>query len=114
MNISELTKRIVEFRDHRQWKQFHTPKDMLLALGIEVSELSEHFLWKSDPEIETALAERRNEIASELADVLYWVLLLAHDFEIDLASAFEDKMKINESKYPLDKARGKSTKYNNL
>lgn len=114
MKFDELLRRVVEFRDARNWKQFHTPKDMMLALNLEAGELAEHFLWKNPEEIAAHLRDHRTEVAAELADILYWVLLAAHDFDIDLPAAFEQKMRANEEKYPVEKARGKHTKYDQL
>lgn len=114
MNIDELTKKIVTFRDARNWKQFHTPKDMLLSLGIEVAELAEHFQWKSEAEIKEHLREQGDKVGDELADVLYWVLLLGHDLDIDVTKAFERKMRENEIKYPVEKAKNSHAKYSKL
>lgn len=114
MSLKDLTQRILRFRDERNWKQFHTPKDMLLALGIEVSELSELFLWKNEAETTELLHTKREELGDELADILYWVLLAAHDFDVDLESAFTRKMSLNEAKYPVEKAKGRNTKYDKL
>lgn len=112
--LETLIQRITRFRDERDWKQFHHPKDMILSLFMESAELAEHFQWKSDREIEELIATRRGELGDELADILYWVLLLGHDLGIDLSAAFEAKMQKNETKYPAERARGRSTKYDEL
>lgn len=112
--IEQLTERITSFRDARDWKQFHTLKDMALSLMLESGEAGELFQWKSDAEIESKLPELRPELGRELSDVLYWVLLMAHDAGIDLPNAFEQKMRENEAKYPVDAARGSSRKYSEL
>ena len=112
--LEELTARIIAFRDARDWKQFHTLKDMALSLMLESGEAGELFQWKSDAEIESRLPELRSELGRELSDVLYWVLLMAHDAGIDLPKAFEQKMRENETKYPADVARGSSRKYSDL
>ena len=112
--LEELTNQITAFRDARDWKQFHTLKDMALSLMLESGEVGELFQWKSDPEIASKLPELRQEVGRELSDVLYWVLLMAHDAGIDLASAFQQKMTENEAKYPADRARGSSRKYSDL
>ncbi|RMG42271.1 MAG: nucleotide pyrophosphohydrolase [Candidatus Dadabacteria bacterium] len=109
--LSELTSLITAFRDERDWKQYHTVKDMLISLMIEASELAEHFQWKNEDQIREYLESNRENISHELADVLYWVLLIANDLDIDLENAFLDKMEINRNKYPADKVRGKSAKY---
>lgn len=113
-NIIEITKRIAAFRDARDWKQFHNPKDVALSLVLEATEVMEHFQWKSKEEIEKYVIEAKGEIGEELADVLYWVLLMGHDLKIDVLTALDKKMKINEKKYPVKKAKGKHTKYNKL
>ncbi len=113
-NINELTKRIIEFRDARDWKQFHNPKDVALSLVLEAGEVMEHFQWKNPKEIEEYIKTRKERIGEELADVLYWVLLMSHDLKIDIAEALEKKIKKNENKYPVGKAKGKHAKYNNL
>ena len=113
-DIKDLIGAITAFRDARDWAQFHKPKDMALSLMLEAGELAEHFQWKNDAEVQTHLESKRTEIGDELADVLYWVLLMAHDFGIDLPAAFARKMAKNEAKYPIDAARGKHTKYTEL
>ena len=89
-------------------------KDMMLSLILETSELAEYFQWKSDGELAGFIENNREAIGEELSDVLYWTLLMAHDFGIDLSEAFHRKMSANQSKYPAEKARGKSSKYSEL
>ncbi len=113
-NIDELVKKIVAFRDARDWKQFHNPKDLALSLVLEATEVMEHFQWKNNKEMEKYIIERKNDIGEELADVLYWVLLMSNDLKIDILGELENKMKKNEEKYPIDKTKGKHTKYNKL
>lgn len=113
-DIAQLTKRIITFRDRRDWKQFHNPKDLSVSLVLEAGEVLEHFQWKNDQEMEKHVEEHRAEIGEELADTLYWILLLAHDTNIDLVEAFEKKMEKNEKKYPVDKAKGSHKKYTEL
>lgn len=113
-NTEELTKRIVAFRDARDWKQFHNPKDLALSLVLEAAEVMEHFQWKSKEEIDKYIIESKEDIGEELADVLYWVLLMAHDLDINIINAAEKKLEKNEAKYPVDKAKGKHTKYTKL
>jgi len=112
--IKDLTDKIVQYRDARDWKQFHNPKDLALSLVLEASEVLEHFQWKSPEEIEKYIHEHKSDIAEEVADVLYWVLLISHDLNIDIKEAFNQKMDQNEKKYPVDKAKGKHTKYDKL
>jgi dCTP diphosphatase len=112
--IDSLTERIIAFRDARDWKQFHNPKDVSLSLVLEAGEVMEHFQWKSEEEMERHIAEHKDEIGEELADVLYWVLLMSHDLDIDILDALERKVRKNEEKYPVEKAKGKHTKYTDL
>ncbi len=109
-----LTERIVSFRDARNWKQFHNPKDLALSMVLEAGEVMEHFQWKNAEEMQMHIEKNRHDIADELADVLYWVLLMSHDLDIDIFEAVDRKMKKNEEKYPEDKARGRHTKYTEL
>lgn len=112
--LAAVNKRIIAFRDARDWKQFHNPKDVSLSLVLEATEVMEHFQWKNKEEIGKYIKTNKHEIAEELADVLYWVLLMSNDLEIDPIKALENKMEQNEKKYPIDKAKGKHTKYNQL
>ncbi|HJN62961.1 MAG TPA: nucleotide pyrophosphohydrolase [Candidatus Paceibacterota bacterium] len=113
-DTNELTKRIIAFRDARDWKQFHNPKDVALSLALEAAEVIEHFQWKNQKEIEKYIETNKKEIGEELADVLYWVLLMSHDLDIDVLKALDEKMSVNEEKYPVNKAKGKHTKYTHL
>ncbi len=113
-DIKELTKKIIQFRDKRNWKQFHNPKDVALSLVLEASEVMEHFQWLTPEEMENYIKEHKKEIGEELSDVLYWVLLISHDLNIDIKKAFEKKLSNQKKKYPVNKAKGKHTKYNKL
>ncbi|MCB9805648.1 nucleotide pyrophosphohydrolase [Candidatus Nomurabacteria bacterium] len=112
--ISKLTKQITDFRDKRNWKQFHNPKDCAISLSLEAAEVLEHFQWKNEKEIEEYIKKQKTEISEELADVLYWILLMSNDLKIDIAKSLERKIKINSKKYPVKKSKGKHTKYNKL
>jgi NTP pyrophosphatase (non-canonical NTP hydrolase) len=112
--VEDLTKRIIASRDARDWKQFHNPKDLALSLVLEAAEVMEHFQWKNESEMKEYVKKAKEEIGEELADVLYWVLLMSHDLEIDVLKALDKKQTKNEEKYPIEKARGKHTKYNKL
>lgn len=113
-SIKENTARVVKHRDERDWKQFHNPKDVAISLSLEAAEVLEHFQWKTTEETQTFVDRHSSKIADELSDVLYWVLLMSHDLGIDLSSAFDDKMRENERKYPIEKAKGRHTKYTDL
>ena len=113
-DIKKLTEKIIRFRDDRDWKQFHNPKDVALSLVLEAAEVLEHFQWKNQTEIEQYIVRAKDEIGEELADVLYWVLLMSYDLKIDIKSALKRKIKQNEKKYPVAKTKGKYTKYTKL
>ncbi|MFZ1987643.1 MAG: nucleotide pyrophosphohydrolase [Minisyncoccia bacterium] len=113
-DIQDLITAIVAFRDARDWKQFHNPKDCAISLSLEASEVLEHFQWKNKEEIEEHILKNKEDIAEEIADVLCWVLLMSHDLEIDIGEAFHKKLTKNDAKYPVEKSKGKHTKYNQL
>lgn len=113
-DIKILTQKIINFRDARDWKQFHNPKDIAISLSLEAGEVLEHFQWKSKEEIEEYIDSHKVEIGEELADVLYWVLLFSHDLQIDIAKTLENKIKKNEHKYPVERAKGSHKKYTEL
>lgn len=112
--IEALTKAIIEFRDAREWKQFHNPKDTAISLTLEAAELLEHFQWKNAGEIEAHIASHKEEIGEELSDILYWVLLMSHDLGVDIGEAFMAKLRKNEEKYPVAAAKGSHKKYTEL
>ena len=109
--LAELSKLVLKFREERDWKQFHNPKDMALSLVLEASEFLELMQWKNGRELEKFLAENKQRAGEELSDVLGWILLLANDLEIDLADAFARKVELNCRKYPVEKAKGSARKY---
>lgn len=113
-DIKELTDKVIAFRDARDWKQFHNPKDLALSLILEASEVAELFQWKNKEEIERFVREHKDRVAEELWDTMYWVLLLAHDLDINLIDAAHKKMEKNEAKYPVEKAKGSHAKYTEL
>jgi NTP pyrophosphatase (non-canonical NTP hydrolase) len=106
--IKEITNSLVQFRNERDWEQFHNPKDLALALNIEASELLELFLWKSAEEA------NKDKIKEELADVFAYAFLIAEKYELDVKQIVLDKIKINALKYPIDKSKGTAKKYNEL
>ncbi len=107
-DIKELVTALVEFRDKRDWKQFHNSKDLALAINVEAGELLELFLWKTPEEAD------KQKINEELADVLAYSFLLAYEQGLDIKKIILDKMKINNEKYPIEKAKGNAKKYNEL
>ncbi|MGD1046769.1 MAG: nucleotide pyrophosphohydrolase [Bacteroidota bacterium] len=106
--ISELTKAIIKFRDQRDWQQFHNPKDLALAISIEAAELNELFLWKHHSEYD------RKRLGEELADVLTYSLLLAHETNLDVKKIINSKIQKNKKRYPIKKSKGSSKKYNEV
>lgn len=112
--LDGIIKKIVAFRNARDWKQFHQPKNLAISLMLEAAEVAEHFQWKNNDEINHHLKSHKDEVAAELADVLYWVLLMSHDFNINIFESLEKKIVENEKKYPISKSKGRHTKYNEL
>jgi dCTP diphosphatase len=112
--LADLQKIIRKFCDDRDWDQFHNPKDLSISLALEAAEVMEHFQWKNAEEMASHTKQHKEDVADELADVLYWVLLLSHKIDIDLVEAFQRKMKKNEAKYPIAKAKGSHKKYTEL
>ncbi len=109
-SIKELTEKILAFRDARDWKQFHNPKDLAISISLEAAELLEVFQWTgSDTEVDTD--KKMDKIREELADVLTYSLLMGHDLGLDISEIVEKKLKENDRKYPADKAFGKADKY---
>ncbi len=112
--LDELTERIVAFRDERDWKQYHSPRNLAASISIEAAELLELFQWSSDESADRDVEERRSDLERELADILIYCLLLAHDAGIEPSSAIKRKLAENDAKYPIEKARGSRTKYTKL
>ena len=104
----KLIDQLIQFRDERDWAQFHNAKDLALALSIEASELNELFLWKN---VEEANLEK---VKDELADVISYALLIAEKYNLDINEIITNKIKKNNEKYPIDKAKGTAKKYNEL
>ncbi len=115
-SVAELKKLWLEFRDAREWKQFHKPRDLAMGISVEAAELLELFLWKSEKEIDWMLkdAKRREKLADEMADVAAYLLILSADLGIDLTQAIKNKLEKNHAKYPVEKSRGVATKYDEL
>jgi NTP pyrophosphatase (non-canonical NTP hydrolase) len=113
-DIKSITEKIRKFRDERDWKQFHNHKDVAVSLVLEATEVLEHFQWKSLAEVEQHGEDCKDELADELADVAIYLLELADNLGIDLSKAIDQKMTKNALKYPIEKAKGRHTKYNKL
>jgi NTP pyrophosphatase (non-canonical NTP hydrolase) len=115
-DFGEIEKRVRRFRDERDWKQFHRPKDVAVSVAIEAAELLEHFQWKTDDEIARYVgkAENRDAVAREMADVLILLVSAADVLGVDLYAATLAKIEENARKYPVAKAKGTATKYDRL
>lgn len=107
-DIKEITDLLIKFRDERDWEQFHTAKDLALALNIEAGELLEAFLWK------TSEQANPEQIKEELADVIAYAFLLAEKYELDVRQIMQEKMECNDRKYPVAKSKGIAKKYTEL
>ena len=113
-DIKSLTNRIIKFRDARDWKQFHNPKDVSLSLVLEAGEVMEHFQWKTKEEVQQYLKANKDEVKDEIADIAMYLFELADNLGLDLIKAMEQKLKKNSKKYPVAKAKGSNLKYNKL
>ena len=113
-SLAELTRRLVAFRDARDWRQFHTVKNLIVSLALEAAELMELTQWQTDEQVETRLADpaAKARLEEECADVFLYLLLLAERAGFDLAAAAAAKIEVNDTKYPVEKAKGNAMKYN--
>lgn len=112
--LETLRARLAEFAAERDWDQFHNPKNLAMALAGEAGELLEHFQWLTFEQAANLPRDTRAEVALEAADVLLFLLRLCDKLDIDLAAAAEKKLALNARKYPVEKSKGKATKYNKL
>ena len=106
--IEELSDKVLAFTRDRDWDQFHNPKDLAIAISIESAELLEAFLWKKPEEA------KKEKVREELADIINYAILLADKCDLDIYEIVTEKLKVNEEKYPVDKAKGNSAKYDQL
>lgn len=107
----KVIEELIQFRNERDWEQFHDSKNLALAISIEAAELNELFLWKKDDEVENV---NQDKLKEELADVLSFAFLLAEKHKLDIFDIVSEKIKKNALKYPVDKAKGTAKKYNEL
>ena len=107
-DIKEITEKLIQFRNDRDWEQFHNPKDLALAISIESGELLEEFLWKNPKDA------KKNKVKEELSDIFAFAILLAEKYDLDVKQIILEKIKKNGEKYPIDKAKGTAKKYNEL
>lgn len=113
-SISDLTARIQTFVDAREWRQFHNPKDLAVAIAAEAGELMQHFVWQQADQIDERVRSKRDEIASEIADVGILLFELADNLGFDLGEVMAAKLAHNEERYPVAKAKGNNRKYSEL
>lgn len=109
--LEDLKSRLRRFADERDWDQFHAPKNLVMALSVEASELLEHFQWLSEQQSQELPAEKLQEVAYEMADIFIYLMRLSDKLGVDILKAVEEKIVMNERKYPADKVRGSSKKY---
>jgi NTP pyrophosphatase (non-canonical NTP hydrolase) len=112
--MEKLIQQIRDFARKRDWEVFHSPKNLAMALSVEVAEIAEHFQWLTQTQSDSLDRRKRAEIEEEIADVLIYLTRLADRLGIDPLEAARKKMRLNESRYPIDKAKGKATKYKDL
>jgi NTP pyrophosphatase (non-canonical NTP hydrolase) len=105
-SLAQLNQRLLEFARDRDWEQFHSPKNLAMALAGETGELLEHFQWLSERQSESLPADKRQAVGQELADILIYLIRLGERLDIDLISAAWEKIELNESRYPADRVRG--------
>ncbi len=109
--MKELQRKLKGFVSEREWEKFHTPKNLAMALSVEVAEVVEHFQWLEPAESMVLSPEKKRQIRDELGDVLIYLLQLSEKLGIDLVRAAHDKVEKNRAKYPKDRVRGKAAKY---
>jgi NTP pyrophosphatase (non-canonical NTP hydrolase) len=112
--VSELTEAVVRHRDEREWRQFHTPKELAISLCVESAELLGLMQWKTGAQLTQTVDAKHEQIRDELADILHSILLLASELNISPGDALLQKLQKDAKKYPAEKARGKNLKYDEL
>lgn len=110
-DIQKLTERLREFAADRDWEQFHSPKNLAMALSVEVAEIVEHFQWLTEQQSRELDAAKMAQVKQELADAFIYLVRLSDQLKIDLFEAADQKLAINESRYPADQVRGSAKKY---
>jgi dCTP diphosphatase len=113
-SLRDITEHLHRFAKARDWQQFHSPKNLASALAVEAGELLEHFQWLTEEQSRALTPEKRDAVGAEVADVLLYLIQLASALDIDPIAAAQAKLKVNELKYPVDRARGNSKKYDEL
>lgn len=113
-DIEELKKEMIKFRDERDWKKYHNPKDLAISIVLEAGELLEIFQWVSEKELEDVVKARKKEIENEMADIFLYLLSLCDVLDVDLKEVTLKKLEENRRKYPVDRVKGRAVKYNDL
>jgi NTP pyrophosphatase (non-canonical NTP hydrolase) len=109
--LNDIKKALATFSKDRDWQQFHSPKNLAMALSVEAAEIVEHFQWLTEDESKTLTVEKRQAIAEEIADTQMYLLLLAENLEVDIIQSVNQKIEKNAVKYPLNKTKGSAKKY---
>jgi NTP pyrophosphatase (non-canonical NTP hydrolase) len=110
-SLNELKQKLEAFVEARDWAQFHSPKNLAMAMIVEAAELVEHFQWNTEEESHVLSGEKREQVGHELADTFVYLLRISQVLDIDLIEAANKKIALNAVKYPVEKARGKNNKY---
>lgn len=111
-SLEQIKNRLREFASERDWDQFHSPKNLSMALIVEAAELVEHFQWLTEDQSQTLPAEKLAEVEQEIADIQIYLIRLADKLGVDMEKAVNAKIELNAKKYPADKVRGSAAKYN--
>ncbi len=113
-SLNDLTIRLREFAADRDWDQFHSPKNLAMALAVEASEIMEHFQWLTEEQSSALPPKKLQQVKEEIADVLIYLTRLADRLGVDPLMAAYEKLEVNQAKYPADKVRGSAKKYTDL
>ena len=114
ITLEEIRKTVLAFRNARDWKQFHDPKNLAEAISIEAGELLQNFLWKTTLESKQPTEKELENIRQEMADIFIYILYLCEELDINVLQEVENKIRLNETKYPVSEAKGTSKKYTEL
>jgi len=114
VTVQELKDAIEKFIADREWQQFHNAKNLSMAISVEAAELMEHFLWIDPKDVDEHLDKKREDVEDEVVDIAWMILCLCNRYNIDLSAAIERKAQKNAAKYPVEKSKGRSTKYTEL
>lgn len=112
--LDQIKHRLREFAESRDWDQFHSPKNLSMALSAEVAEIVEHFQWLTEEQSRNLPQDKLGEVETELADTFIYLIRLADKLDIELLTAAESKIEVNEQNYPVNKAKGNAKKYTEL